>query len=56
MYTLKITTTIFNIIFALIILYFCRGLRWRNESDRASIIGFDGMLVLYVANIFLIWR
>ena len=55
MYVLKTATTILNIIFALIILHFCNGLRWRNERDRASIIGFGGMLVLYVANTFLIW-
>lgn len=55
MQVLKIITTIFNILFFLIILFFCRGLSWSKEDDRFLIVGFGSMMILYLANIVLIW-
>lgn len=56
MQALKIITTIFNILFTLIIVFFSRGLIWSKEDDRFSIVGFGSMMVLYITNIFLIWQ
>lgn len=55
MYTVKIITTIFNILFALIIFYFQKGLRWKRENDRASIVGFWTMISIYVLNTICMW-
>lgn len=55
MYTVKIITTIFNILFAFIIFYFKKNLRWKRESDKASIIGFWMMIGLYALNIICMW-
>lgn len=55
MQALKIITTIFNIIFLLIIWFFSRSLSWSKEDDRFSIVGFGSMMILYLANIALIW-
>lgn len=55
MQLIKIITTIFNIMFFLIIWFFSCGLNWSKEDDRFSIVGFGSMMILYLANIALIW-
>lgn len=56
MQALKIITIAFNILFALIVLWFCKPLSWRKEEDRFSIVGFGSMIVLYFLNTVLIWQ
>lgn len=56
MQALKIITTVLNVLFFLIILFFNRGLSWEKKDDRFSIVGFGGMMLLYAVNTFLIWR
>lgn len=53
-FILKIIAMFLNIILALVVGYFLSPLRWANEDDRPSIIGFWSMLVAYVLNIFLL--
>ena len=55
MLTVKIIATIFNIAFALIVLFFASKLSWKHKEDRISIIGFVAMMLLYIADIVLIW-
>ena len=55
MLALKIIATIFNIAFALIVLFFTSKLSWKRKEDRVSIIGFSTMMLLYAADIALIW-
>ena len=50
----KIIATIFNLAFALIVLFFASKLSWKRKEDRASIVGFATMMLLYVADIVLI--
>lgn len=45
-YVLKIITVFLNILMASVFFYFARSLRWYNEPDRASIIGFVVMIVV----------
>lgn len=55
MQVLKFITTIFDILFLLIIWFFCRDLSWEKEHDKFQIVGFGSMMILYLANIVLIW-
>lgn len=55
MQALRIITTVFNILFALIILWFSKPLSWQKEEDRFSIVGFGSMILLYCVNCVLIW-
>lgn len=55
MHTVKVITTAFNIIFALIFLWFCRPLAWNKTEDRYGIVGFGCMITLYIVNTVLIW-
>lgn len=55
MFVLKIITTILNLIFALIMIFFQNNLKWSNKQDRPSIIGFWGIVILYFQNIFCMW-
>lgn len=41
---LKSIAIVFDVIMFVVLLYFASGLRWRNEKDRSSIIGFGWML------------
>lgn len=52
---LKMATTIFNVLLALIFIFFSGKLRWKNEAERPSIIGFTAMILLYALNSWLIW-
>ena len=54
MIILRYITITLNIIFALIILCFAHPLRWENEEERSSLIGFGFMFALYMLNIGLI--
>ena len=42
--TLKGITIILNVGMFLVLVYFASGLKWRNEKDRASVIGFGIMI------------
>lgn len=54
MHVFKIVITMLNIIMMGIIFFFMRGLKW--EKDKAPAIGFSTMQILYLMNIFCIWR
>lgn len=54
--TLKTVTVVLNVIFILIFFWFSKGLRWRNRKDRASIIGFTTMILLYIMDSILIFK
>lgn len=53
---IKAIVTTFNLLFCLIFTFFSWKLRWKNESERASIIGFGAMCILYLLNSWLIWN
>ena len=53
MYEFKILTTVFNILMMCIIFFFMRGITW--EKDKASVIGFSAMQILYLMNLFCMW-
>lgn len=53
MYAFKIMTTTFDIIMMCIICFFMRGISWKK--DKASIIGFSAMQILYLLNLFCMW-
>lgn len=50
MTTLTITLIVLNILFAVLMLYFMRNLRWRNEPERAALIGFAVLAVTLVGD------
>lgn len=50
---LRYLTTFADFIMCLFILFFCRALTW--ERNKASMIGFAGMIVLYGLNIMMMW-
>ena len=54
MYAFKIATTTLNIIMICIILFFMRDISWKK--NKASVVGFSAMQILYLMNIFCIWR
>lgn len=56
MQALKIITTVLNVLFILIILFFSRDLTWEKEDDRFSIVGFGGMTLAYALSIVCMWR
>ena len=51
---LKILAVLLNLIFCSVTIYFLRPLRWQYQEDRASIIGFVGMVVTYILSAILI--
>ena len=51
---LRVIAVALNLIFCAVIIYFLRPLRWRYQEDRASIIGFVGMVVTYLLSAILI--
>lgn len=55
MQALKIITTVLNVLFVLIILFFTRGLAWENKDDRFPIVGFGGMALAYALSIVCMW-
>lgn len=54
MYTLKFITSMLIAIFMLIILEFSRGLHWKR--DKASIIGFGFMEIVYILSLICMWE
>lgn len=48
---MKNITIILNVIMFVILVYFARGLKWTNEKDRPSIIGFSFMIVTVVMSV-----
>lgn len=56
MNTLKTVAIVLDIIFLLIIAFFSKNLKWHNEKDRASIVGFGMMIFTYILNIVCILR
>lgn len=54
MYAFKIVTTTLNIIMMGIIFFFMHGISWKD--DKVSVIGFSAMQILYLMNIFGMWR
>lgn len=54
MHAFKIVTTTLNIIMMGIIFFFMRGTSW--EEDKASVAGFSFMQILYLMNMFCMWR
>lgn len=56
MQTIKTIITILNILMTLALFFCAKGLHWKNQEDHASIVGFSFMVLLYMANIYLMWR
>lgn len=56
MQTIKIIVTILNILMTLVLFFCVKGLSWKNQKDHASIVGFSFMVLLYMTNIYLMWR
>ena len=54
MYAFKIVTTTFDIIMMCIVFFFMRSSSW--ERDKSAIIGFSAMQILYLMNVFCMWR
>lgn len=54
MYAFKIVTTTLNIIIMCIIFFWMRGISWKK--DKASVIGFSAMQILYLINIICMWN
>lgn len=48
---LKTVAIVLDILFLLIIAFFAKNLKWHNEKDRASIVGFGMMIFTYILNI-----
>lgn len=55
MQTIKLIITILNILMISLLLFFTRKFNWANKKEHASIIGFNFMIFLYMANMILIW-
>lgn len=53
MYALKIVTTVFIGLLMLMILLFIRGLYW--QKDKATIIGFSFMEMVYLLSLICMW-
>ena len=53
MFVLKIVTTVLIGILVLIVLFFVNGMIW--EKDKASIIGFGFMEIVYVLSLICMW-
>ena len=51
----KYTVSISDIILFACIGYFMRGLRWENEKERASIVGFNWMMITIAASVVCLW-
>lgn len=55
MTALRITASIMDILFSVIVAYFMDGLDWKK--DRASLIGFGAMEICFVVNLICVnWR
>ena len=54
MYEFKLVTMMLDVFMITIILWFVGGLNWKNH--KASIVGFLFMQILYLMNMFCMWR
>ena len=54
MYAFKVVTTTLNIIMMGILFFFMREFSWHREKE--TVIGFSAMQILYLMNLFCIWR
>lgn len=48
---LKSITIVLNVVMFVALLYFASGLRWSEEQDRASIVGFGIMITTVVLSV-----
>lgn len=55
MIIIKAIDIILNLGFALLMLFFIRGLEWNSHTDRPAIIGLGIMAVTFVLNILMIF-
>lgn len=53
MYTLKVVTSVLIALLMLVILLFSRGLHWNR--DKATLIGFSFMEIVYVLSLICMW-
>lgn len=53
MHTLKVVTSVLIVFLMLLILMFSRGLRWNR--DKATIIGFGFMEIVYILSLICMW-
>jgi|GEM_PF-2462771 hypothetical protein len=53
MYALKIVTTVLEVMLMLIFLLFSRRMTWKR--DKASIVGFGFMEIVYVLSLICMW-
>lgn len=53
MYTLKVVTSVFIALMMIIILIFSKNLTWKR--DKASIIGFSLMEIVYILSLVCMW-
>lgn len=54
MYAFKLVTMMLDVFMITIILWFMSGLNWKNH--KSSIVGFSFMQILYLMNMFCMWR
>lgn len=52
---LRFAATVLNLQIVLILAYFMAPLRWSNERDRVSLVGFGFMLGAIILNAVLVW-
>ncbi len=53
MYAFKIVITTLNVLIMGIIFFFMHGLSWKK--DKASVIGFSTIQILYLMNLYCMW-
>lgn len=51
MYALKVITIFLDVVFSFVMAAFMRSFKWTDERNRASIIGFFIMIIIYFMNI-----
>lgn len=57
MIVIKTIVAILNIVMAFVASSCGKKLRWENENDRATMIGFKFMIILYMMNILaILWQ
>lgn len=56
MYTLKVITSIVNIIMCIMFLMVCSCFDFENRKDKGASLGLSfALIVIYIVNIFAIW-
>lgn len=51
----KTLITVANMLFIAMLAYFLQKLDWDDPADRSSIVGFDAMVAVIVANTVIVW-